>query len=582
MISKRLVLSILGLMSVTTVYGGSYASDHNYRYTHPLRFLDQKWSPAERERFYYTPQGSYLIPYAWFIALEAANDRWLFKDKHNIDRYGYLVDEPYSSANPDGLPVGFAKEPVKNGEPWVGYTCAACHTNTISHNGQNVRIDGAPTLADFRAFNNGLIAALESTLNSKDRFDRFARKVTGKESAKTEQAALRQQVSDHTSWLKGFAERGKPSHAFGAGRVDAFGVIMNEVFGPDLGQTKDNVRVPSAPVNYPFLWGTPQHDFVQWTGSASNPFGRNVGEVLGAFGCVNLTTTSCENLVKLGVMSQKPGETTARARELFELERLVVKLGKPQWPKALFGAVDQYSAARGEVLYRQGRNGEESCAHCHALPDNTGHYPSTPAAENKFGATFVKTHMTPLGDIGTDPLTAKNFALRTVNPGAALPLIPPQFISPGGTVPAPVMLSILVGSAVQNSIMQAQPPFTGLESAELIGYRIKADGSSYMPPNLLAYRARHLDGIWATAPYLHNGSVPSLYELLLPPHKRSTVFYVGNREFDPRKVGFKSGWGKKAFRFDTKLSGNLNSGHTYGTELSAQQRLDLLEFLKTL
>jgi hypothetical protein len=190
--------------------------------------------------------------------------------------------------------------------------------------------------------------------------------------------------------------------------------------------------------------------------------------------------------------------------------------------------------------------------------------------------------MTPLTEIGTDPLTAKNFAERTVNHGSLKPFVPLSYINSKGDVAAPVMLSILVGIAVQDSIEQAQPPFTDLESAELIGYRLKADGQSYLPPNLLAYRARPLDGIWATAPYLHNGSVPSLYELLLAPTERSQVFYVGNREFDPDKVGFKSGRSKEGFRFDTRLSGNRNSGHTYGTDLNEDQRLDLLEFLKTL
>ena len=91
-----------------------------------------------------------------------------------------------------------------------------------------------------------------------------------------------------------------------------------------------------------------------------------------------------------------------------------------------------------------------------------------------------------------------------------------------------------------------------------------------------------MDGIWATAPYLHNGSVPSLYELLQPPTKRSQVFYVGNREFDPDKVGVKSGHSKNGFRFDTRLPGNRNTGHPYGTDLNEDDRFDLLEFLKTL
>src|SRR5690606_18198960 len=54
---------------------------------------------------------------------------------------------------------------------------------------------------------------------------------------------------------------------------------------------------------------------------------------------------------------------------------------------------------------------------------------------------------------------------------------------------------------------------------------------------LMAYKTQPLAGVWATAPYLHNGSVPNLYELLLPPEQRSVKFWVGNREFDPKHVG---------------------------------------------
>ena len=568
---KILALSVFGLMTAATAYGDSRESDNDRMHGLQTVYLDQQWTEADRDRFYFTPQGSYLLPYSWFLALESPGERHSFNATHNIRSYGYLVDsDSHSPANPDGLPIGFAREPVENGEAWLGYTCAACHTNDIRYQGHTIRIDGAPALADFTAFNDGLIAALESTLRGDKKFDRFARAVLGKDADETEQTALRERVADHTAWLKGFAGRSKPTHAFGAGRVDAFGVIMNEVFGRDLGQP-DNIRVPNAPVSYPFLWGTPQHDYVQWTGSAFNPFGRNVGEVLGTFGRVNLD-----------VMSPDFGANTARARELFELERLIARLGTPHWPEALLGPIDQESAFRGQMLYTQSRNGEESCADCHGLPDSEGQYPSTPPEENLFGVSFVKTHMTPLDDIGTDPLTAKNFALRRVKSGAVAPLLPAPFTN-ASEVPAPAMLAILVGVAAKDSNLHAQPPFTGPESAELIGYRQKAAGlPPYSAPNLLAYRARPLDGIWATAPYLHNGSVPSLYELLLPPTERSQVFYVGNREFDPDTVGFKSRRGGNGFRFDTRLPGNLNSGHTYGTELNDDQRLDLLEFLKTL
>ena len=98
------------------------------------------------------------------------------------------------------------------------------------------------------------------------------------------------------------------------------------------------------------------------------------------------------------------------------------------------------------------------------------------------------------------------------------------------------------------------------------------------------YKARPLNGIWATAPYLHNGSVPNLYELLLTKDERSDTFYLGSREFDPVNVGFvtaKSSANK--FEFDTKLIGNSKEGHEYGTsELSDPERMELVEYLKTL
>jgi hypothetical protein len=206
----------------------------------------------------------------------------------------------------------------------------------------------------------------------------------------------------------------------------------------------------------------------------------------------------------------------------------------------------------------------------------------TPATENRFGVSFIKTQMTGLAEIGTDPAMAMNFATRKVSTGGLAPLLPAPFT--GSTqVPAPALLSILVGMASSNAIAGAQPPFSQVETAELIGYRLKAVGlPPYTPRNLLAYRARPLDGIWATSPYLHNGSVPNLYQLLLPASERLQTFYLGSNDFDPETVGYRSKLGERAFLFDTTLPGNLNTGHDFGTNLTNDERWDLIEFLKSL
>jgi processive rubber oxygenase RoxA-like protein/cbb3-type cytochrome c oxidase subunit III len=101
------------------------------------------------------------------------------------------------------------------------------------------------------------------------------------------------------------------------------------------------------------------------------------------------------------------------------------------------------------------------------------------------------------------------------------------------------------------------------------------------------YANQPLDGIWLRAPYLHNGSVPTLRDLLEPASKRPAVFHRGYNVYDPKRVGFVSNVteenGRKYFRFDTSLPGNGNYGHEgkeYGTDLSAGEKDAIVEFLK--
>lgn len=95
-----------------------------------------------------------------------------------------------------------------------------------------------------------------------------------------------------------------------------------------------------------------------------------------------------------------------------------------------------------------------------------------------------------------------------------------------------------------------------------------------------------LDGIWLRSPYLHNGSVPTLRDLLNPPADRPEVFYRGYDVFDQDKVGYVSTVpeerGKSFFKYDTRESGNGNGGHLYGTDLADESKEALLEYLKTL
>jgi hypothetical protein len=107
-------------------------------------------------------------------------------------------------------------------------------------------------------------------------------------------------------------------------------------------------------------------------------------------------------------------------------------------------------------------------------------------------------------------------------------------------------------------------------------------------PNMVknfGYCSPPLDGIWMRAPYLHNGSVPTLRDLLEPVDKRPLIFYRGYDVYDPTNIGFASNGAKAesvGWRLAVTVRGNGNQGHNYGTDLTAAEKQALLEYLKTL
>jgi hypothetical protein len=121
----------------------------------------------------------------------------------------------------------------------------------------------------------------------------------------------------------------------------------------------------------------------------------------------------------------------------------------------------------------------------------------------------------------------------------------------------------------------------------------------------MRYKARPLNGVWATAPYLHNGSVPSLYWLLAPAAERPKKFCMGARDFDPKQVGFDvkgdethCTTGQTLFSMTDRdgkpINGNSVLGHSLegtpgpdkpgviGRSLTPDERYELIEYLKTL
>ena len=527
-------------------------------------YLDQGWGKAERDRVYRVPQGSEIVPYAWFLALEQALSESPFGDAANIEALRFLP-EPKGAANPDGLPVGFAKGVTRKGEEWIGLTCAACHTGQFTFRGKTVRVDGGSGQPDLIAFQSALLMAFKATVAQPAKFDRFARRVLGDGAAPEQVKALADRVRVRTRELADWEARNRPAHLSGFGTFDALNVLMNATNATSQGEVA-NYRVPRAPVSYPSIWLTPEYDWMLWNAGIQNQLSRGLGEVIGVFGDLRVTKAEGGGLKY---------ESTADLKRLDELYTHNYSLKPPAWPAAVLGDLDPEKVKRGAEVYAR-----EGCAKCHA---EKAPYPRT--APNAAGATHIKIARVPLKEIGTDPVYVESFLTRTSVPGLMAPVFEGTPLAKQPAVPAALLFldtlnkTTLAGldqitddPKLRARLLGSQPlPKLPGSEAELAAMSV-----------LAGYRAAPLAGVWATAPYLHNASVPTLHDLLLPPEQRPKEFTLGNREFDPVKVGNVTTPFDGGYRFDTTLPGFSNAGHRYGTGISDEDRRALIEYLKTL
>ena len=576
-----------------------------------VTYAEQGWWPADRNTFYTTSQGSRMMPYAWFKALRRLDvDQSFAADK--LQRYGYLPNDPSPDGNPEGLPVGFVIDGTA-ASAYLGMTCAACHTGQLEYRQNGVtralRLDGAPANVDFQEFLTDLLAASRATLTQPDRFDAFVREVVGPGYTG---ARATQVKDDFGKWVAQFGEfmdKSLPATSpWGPGRLDAFGMIFNRVVARDLGVV-DNFKTADAPVSYPFLWNASRQDRTQWNGGVPNglyihALGRNTGEVFGVFADFAPRRLVPPTKVSPAVIDYT--KNSVRFDGLQTLEEKIAVLRPPPWPRDLFG-LDDSLAALGKPLF------EAHCSGCHAVQASV----DVPGAWR-----------TPVLAVGTDPKMALNSARMSDAGLLTGALMPPPAIGAriGNPAKAGDMLAnTVVGTLLAEAVVPPVPPpaklaqsgvFRALRKdlADLPGEnldalldpklsaRAKAEAmikvrafinaklsNLFRPPPAIAgaaYESRVLNGIWATAPYLHNGSVPNLCELLKPAKDRRTSFMVGSRVFDPKNVGYdtdQSPFKNGRFVADpANANGNGNGGHEYGTALTDEQRWAIIEYLKTL
>jgi mono/diheme cytochrome c family protein len=548
--------------------------------------LDQGWSDETRDRFWFTAQGSQILPYKWFLALEQPGKEEPFRSAANIERLRY-IPMPASAQNHDGLPLGFTKDvDASTSKEYLGLTCAACHTSKLVLGGHEVIVDGAPTLADFKTFLHELNTTLAETKAQPAKFDRFAARVLGDGASAAQKQALRDELGAAAQPLASREHTDHTEVPYGYGRLDAFGGILNNVSVNDL-KMPQNGASPDAPVSYPHIWDAPRADRVQWNGAAFNApvvggLIRNIGEVLGVFGRLDFKADS-----------SKGYDNSVNLRNLGLIENWLKELNSPSWPSDLLPAIDQSLASKGKTLYAG------QCRSCHSE-----------LATRDPGRTF-KAVMVPVAKVQTDPTMASNYLNRRAQTGILegskiMIVSGNKFGSSARSFE--VVINGVSGIILRNPLVALQVgledlkhtkelakqspghlviPESGAEVAALV-VQLRSHLDTYIQQSQLfdaktdSYKARPLNGIWATAPYLHNGSVPNLSELLKAPAERVKQFAVGSREFDPVNVGLRSDIAAGTTTLDTTLKGNLNTGHDYGTKLAADDKRALIEYVKTL
>jgi len=559
--TPTVLASIAGIFALGSLAGPSAGQTTG---SDGVIYLDQAWTQADRELFYQLPQGSAVASYDIFMNMEVAGSQELFRSDANSVRLGLIPQAANPRTNPDGLPVGITKNVVTEGR-WKGETigpnCAVCHTGQLTYKGKKIRIDGGHgNLFEFQGYIQALDEAYQAALADTAKYDRMAARIGATSAdAKSELRARFESEAKRTHYYNTVAAA--TPFPWGPGRADCLTLINNRLASiePDIPQ---NISVATAPVKIPFLWYAGQATWTQWGGWAQDPLARNFGETLGVY-------------LQMDLRSKTPEEglfdSAAAILNLQKLEDTIWKLAPPKWPEEIFGKIDRVKAAQGKALFMS------HCASCHNA------YPYTWTPPNKYGTRFLEVGLVPKTYMGTDMQQTVVVSEYMYTGQLSQYVLPPN--KDKAVVLTPDFRESLARHLVGKAIEKLK--LTDGQLLALNGFRERP-----LPPGSQAnWKAAPRDGVWATPPFLHNGSVPNLYEMLIPASQRTKKFYVG-RDFDPVKVGVDTSGNSGTFLLDTSLLGNSNAGHSFengprgngviGPLLTDAQRWAVVEYLKSI
>lgn len=597
-------------------------------------WLDQGWSERDAQTWYTLSQGSRLIPESWITHLPSGQGDYAFSERPFFQKFGF----PYFDTTAP-WPIGFVMDQDENGQSHLGLNCAACHTSQLKYQETEILAHGGQNFGDLRQLIEELTLAVKTTLMDDISFQRFQSKV-GHDPDRLkaemrrwleERHAIDRTLDGTQDWLPGSADA--VSYIFAA---------TTKGVSPDL---NFSVNPGNAPVNFPPAWNANQQARLQHSGLVSNGINysilgnakdgalvRNISEAYGVFADLSVDTSGkVRSSVNLG--------------NLIDIENALSHLGSPTWPQDILGPLDPIMISQGKPLF------DANCASCHgsiASDDILTQMPLKETLADDVGEAFV--YVQPVVDqsmttqskefgipenpmlIGTDPMMVCNFLMHRSSTGNLNGLMKKNamysmaFFDRFGPeeMTTDIMAGLLIREVSQNlpTLIASQLENEAQELGRLLSgwffenpndtlvslYSYSANATidpldrvratcadfavamnridpTYYP--MPGYKARPLNGIWSTPPFLHNGSVPTLWHLLQPTEKRPTEFYVGSAEYDPSLVGLANIEGPKGQKFTvTQPNGNLilgnwNGGHEYGTSLTDTEKMAIIEYVKS-
>lgn len=550
---------------------------------------------AERNNYYYQDEGVQYLPYDVLASMSRPKSdgigiyNQLFLERP--ERLG-LIPNLYNRDNP---PIGITVSNDQNYIPMAGINCATCHTSAIFNSKhQVILIDGSTssfaidrlikemifstvyTLVNPAEFNrfydrylersetgeypfsknefklvvgtaafSRLTKSLESRQDLENEADKFDQEVLNYQLFPAKKTTLtsgayptKEQLSSRAGMfsyllrrLKFFyqqttyAQSDPTVAASGLGRSNPWGSTKNMFASLFFNKnSKDWPKVTGGPISTPSIWTYDNYQGIFATGVINSVMDRNFAQ-----GVALVTDFNSKTL-----------ETTVSIKKLHQVVAFTKKIKSPSWPEKLLGKINQDQAQQGKEIFKR------ECLTCH-----------NPKQELYSGPGTIPYNYY---NVGTDPeyykAQVEDFYGKELFSDVLTPLI----------------------TAVKNQAAKNE----GI--TDLIPYQGGRNKIVWRQPQDNEIEARPLWGIWATAPYLHNGSVLNLRELLTPPTQRMTEFWQGNLEYDVDNMGFKN----EPLYFSDLLQincqnckGNNNLGHNFGTNLTLPEKNQLLEFLKT-